>query len=95
MSVYTFGSLVLNILETVHWAGVVYNDLKFDNILLSYRQEMQRDSKSNSTNCFANVQLNLIDFGLAQFYIDRNSGEHREREIERFMKGNFMFGSLD
>lgn len=94
VSVYHFACQVLNILEVVHRAGVVYNDLKFDNLLLSYKQEMPKDF-SSVVNCFSNVQLNLIDFGLAQSFIDRKTGKHLNREVERFMKGNFMFGSID
>jgi len=35
-SVYHLGVHLLNILEAVHEAGLVYNDLKLDNILLDY-----------------------------------------------------------
>lgn len=41
------------------------------------------------------MQLNLIDFGLAQPYIDEETGKHYEREKDKYMRGNFLFGSLD
>jgi len=36
-NIYYFAQQVLNILETVHQAGIIYNDLKFDNLLLGFK----------------------------------------------------------
>ena len=62
-SVYYLGVHLLNILEAVHEAGLVYNDLKLDNILLNYGEELLK-MKAPHQNCFKNLHLNVIDFGL-------------------------------
>ena len=54
LNVYHFGQMVLTILESVHQAGIVYNDLKFDNLLLNYNQDIPKECRSTQ-NCFANV----------------------------------------
>ena len=85
---------MLNILETVHNAGIIYNDLKFDNLLFGYGQKLPKDCQNNK-NCFANMKFNLIDFGLAQSYINPKTGHHLEQDKEKYMRGNFLFGSID
>lgn len=51
---------ILEILEQVHSTGVVYNDLKLDNILMSDAKKMH-ESLSD---------VKLIDFGLCTRYLD-------------------------
>ena len=62
-SVYHLGIHLLNILEAIHEAGLVYNDLKLDNILLDFGENIQKIVKPHQ-NCFKNLHLNVIDFGL-------------------------------
>ena len=52
------GSSVLEVLEKIHAAGYVYNDLKLDNILLNYGESSIQ-------------QLNLADLGFATRYRDK------------------------
>ena len=63
-SVYNLGVHLLDILETIHESGLIYNDLKLDNILLDMGEHIPYDLKIWD-NCFENLHLNLIDFGLA------------------------------
>ena len=46
----------------IHAAGLTYNDLKLDNILIGDHTEDE-----NSMN-----QVRLIDFGFAEKYVDSN-----------------------
>jgi serine/threonine protein kinase len=63
----------------LHKIGYVHNDLKMENILIGHR----------------NTEiLYLIDFGLAQSYLDDN-GVHLEKQYVRKFSGNFLFASLN
>ena len=64
VSAYHLCLHLLNLLEVIHDAGLVYNDLKCDNILLDHGEQLPNLSKNAYVNCFENVHLNLIDFGL-------------------------------
>ena len=56
----------MNIIEIIHESGIIYNDLKPDNILLSFGQKVPDTNSHNiHDDIFENVDLNLIDFGLA------------------------------
>lgn len=67
-------------LRDFHSLGFVHNDLKLENILIGHK-----DSKV----------LYLIDFGLAQLYIDRTTDVHIEKEFQKKFSGNFLFASLN
>lgn len=67
-SVFNLGMVLINILEVVHEGGFVYNDLKLENILLSFGQKLPADCKRG--NCFQDVSLTLVDFGFASQYMD-------------------------
>ena len=55
---------LINILEKVHQAGITYNDLKPDNIMLNNNSKGQ-------------VKVTLIDYGFANTFID-DYGDHIE-----------------
>lgn len=83
---------VLKQLEKTHKAGLVFNDLKLDNILAGYRQEIEEYCGEDS-NCFENCSLNLIDFGFATRWVDKKTGKHIEETTLSKFKGNIMFSS--
>ena len=67
----------MNILELIHESGFIYNDLKPDNILIGFGQDILLETSKNSPeNIFKNVTLNLIDFGLASEWINKVTGRH-------------------
>ncbi len=63
----------------MHKDGYVHNDLKLENILIGHK-----DSE----------RLYLIDFGLAQCFLD-DEGRHLEKQYVRKFSGNFLFASLN
>ena len=57
------GESLLNTLEVVHNSGLVYNDLKLENIVLGYDQTVT--SENSNESILKDVNLHLVDFGLA------------------------------
>lgn len=64
----------------MHKIGYVHNDIKFENILIGYK----------NTN-----KVYLIDFGLCQSYKDSLTGKHVDKINLKFFSGNYMFASLN
>ena len=79
-TVCQIGIEILHIFERLHSIGVIYNDLKMDNILVS-------DGTSETLH-----QLKLIDFGLATRYLDDN-GKHIKKEKRKKFVGNLALSS--
>ena len=50
-SIYNLGIQIINILEKVHQAGFIYNDLKLDNLLIGFNDRLPTKHKQNE-NCF-------------------------------------------
>ena len=69
-------------LQQVHEIGLVYNDLKLDNILVG-------DSDS-STESLADIRL--IDFGLCTDFLDTEGNHIEFRQAQEFM-GNMALSS--
>jgi serine/threonine protein kinase len=65
-------------LEVLHEAGFTHNDLKFDNILVGFKDP---------------TLIYLIDFGLAARLYNMD-GSHVEKQSLGKFSGNFMFASL-
>lgn len=81
-SLKTLGMIAIQILdrlETVHKAGVVHGDIKPSNIVTG------RGSRYKT--------LYLIDHGASKFYIDCNTGEHREETNMMRRVGTPLFSS--
>lgn len=96
-SIYTIGLKLLNILEVVHHSGLVYNDLKLDNVLIGYNYELPtKDSKEWKTeNCFKDIQLHLVDFRFATSWKNETNGQHiKEVQISKF-EGNLSLASAN
>ena len=64
-SIFNLGLQLVNILELIHDSGLVYNDLKPDNILLGFGLQLPDTSRNEHMDIFENIGLNLVDFGLA------------------------------
>jgi serine/threonine protein kinase len=83
----------LDMLESVHAAGYIYNDLKLDNIMVGFESKIAKEYKEE--NVLADTSLHLVDFGFATKFIDKSTGLHiKEAEVETF-RGNMIFGSLN
>lgn len=89
-SIVRLGIRMIDILEMVHKSGYIYGDLKLDNILAGFGDNLP---DSPSDNAFSNVSLNLIDFGFATKYLDKEGSHLPEKHIELF-QGNLIFSSV-
>lgn len=63
----------MNILEHIHGAGLIFNDLKLDNLLFDHGVNIDTLIKSED-NFFETMNVNLIDFGFVTSYINDNTG---------------------
>lgn len=91
-TVVEIGTSLLSSLQKVHNEGYVYNDLKPDNILVDYCAKMPK--RYYPGNAFRSTSLNLIDFGFAQKYRNKDKS-HQPRENIDVFKGNLVFASRD
>lgn len=66
-SAYQLGIQIITMLEQIHSAGYVYNDLKLDNIMVDFNQDLS--NKDLNGNVFASVPLHLVDFGFATKFV--------------------------
>ena len=73
-SCYQLGIHILNMFEQIHAAGYVYNDLKLDNLITNHLCKLPKDGSHR--NVFANVPLNIIDFGFATEYVKSGHDEN-------------------
>lgn len=78
-TVCQIGIRLIEMFECIHDLGLVYNDLKLDNILVGDK---------NDENLH---QIRMIDFGLTTPYLDAN-GDHIKEEQGDFI-GNLAFSS--
>lgn len=61
---------LIDILESIHEAGYIYNDLKLHNILVDYNASPD----TSRDNIFYGQGIHLIDFGFVSKYVV--NGEH-------------------
>ena len=87
------GIHLLNIFEAIHDSGLVYNDLKLDNILLDMCENLPDNKKNSFENCFENLHLNLIDFGLISRWQNPQTNQHLSEDKINYFKGNIYFAS--
>ena len=75
---------MIEIYRKVHDAGLTYNDLKLDNILIG-------DEK----NIYSSLhQVKLCDFGFAG-YFRKSNGEHKDPKSTDRFKSNMLFASVN
>lgn len=79
LSVYVLGCKLLDILENIHKAGYVHNDLSLDKIVHGLNQKL-RTKDDQVTNCFEDVSLHITDFTYARPYIDFKTGKHLKQD---------------
>ena len=93
-SICSLGVQLLNILEQIHRAGHVFNDLKLDNLLLDFNSDVSI-LQTTAENIFENHNVTLIDFGFATTYLNEQTGEHIEKGQLDAFRGNTAFASLN
>ena len=102
VSVYSLGIKILTLLECVHETGFVFNDLKLDNLMIGYSDELPVGKPlapgvtiSESTDIFEKCTINLVDYGFASPYLDKTTGRHIPKEEVETFRGNMIFASLN
>ena len=93
-SVYSLGLTLLNILEKIHKAGYVYNDLKLDNLMLDYGVNI-KEMTAGSDDPFEKITINIIDFGFATPYVEADGQTHIQKQRLGTYRGNIIFSSLN
>ena len=87
-TILDLGLTLITTFEAIHKCGLIYNDLKLDNILIGFNSKV-----STSGSSFKNLDLHLIDFGFCSKYI-KNGSHIAQAESQKF-RGNMMFASMD
>ena len=101
-STYSLGIKILALLECVHETGFVFNDLKLDNLMVAFSDKLpssnMRDSNGStpeSRDIFRDCTINLVDFGFASTYLDKNTNTHLPKMPIQTFRGNLIFASLN
>ena len=93
-SIRDLGCAIVSMLEAVHKAGFTYNDLKLDNLMVEFDNKLPKKGTPDHESAFANATINLVDFGFAAKYVDKNKVHMPKEELDSF-KGNLIFASLN
>ena len=94
-SIFEIGHKILSILEVIHESGFLYNDLKLHNILIDYHVNVENQFDEPKSNIFKNIDLKLVDFGLATRWLDPETGYHIEPSDTESFRGNIYFSSVN
>ena len=75
VSIYSLAIKMITLLECVHKMGMVFNDLKLDNLMVDYGDQLPVDSKNieNSTDVFEGCTISLVDFGFVTSVVDKQT----------------------
>ena len=96
VSIYALAIKVITLLECMHTNGLVFNDLKLDNLMVGYNDELP-DFKyiSDHTDVFEKCTINLVDFGFVTSILNKRSLQHVDQKQNDMFRGNVMFASLN
>lgn len=83
---------MLDILESIHNAGFVYNDLKLDNLMLDYGLD-ERILRKTNEDIFDQHKVNIIDFDFATTYVDHKTLKHKTKKKTDVFLGSMIFSS--
>ena len=79
ISIYSLAIKIITLLECVHSIGLVFNDLKLDNLMVETKDLLPDSSDVyEQTDVFEKCTINLIDFGFATSFADKQSHQHAE-----------------
>lgn len=93
-SIYSLGIQLLNMLEQIHTAGYVFNDLKLDNLMFDANIDSRKIKKSDD-DIFINNNVNIIDFGFATRYLEEDNESHVKKTTLDSFRGNLVFSSMN
>ena len=92
----TFVSIALQMIsriEFLHSYGFIHCDIKPDNFVLNLEKENENVNENN--NAKDNLVIYLIDYGLAEPYINLKTKEHKKLKEQQGPKGTFDFCSIN
>lgn len=92
--IYSLGIQLVNILEQIHAAGYVFNDLKLDNLMFDSNVDVNY-IQTTDEDFFERLNVNIIDFGFVTPYLIKGSREHIQKHIIDTYRGNFYFSSIN
>lgn len=73
-SIYSLAIKITTLLECLHKQGLVFNDLKLDNLMVEYADHLPDSYNINDhTDVFENCTINLVDFGMVTNIFDRKT----------------------
>lgn len=78
------GIRLIEIFERIHEAGLTYNDLKLDNILVG--NHLNKVEKMH--------EIMMVDFGFATKYVDKN-GDHMSQQSNDTFRSNMIFATVN
>ena len=96
ISIYSLAIKIVTLLECVHKIGLIFNDLKLDNLMVQSDDHLpESDDIDDCTDVFENCTISLVDFGFVSSVVDKHTRQHVEQtEVETF-RGNIMFASMN
>lgn len=80
LSILNLGRKLLALLERIHRAGYIHNDLSLDKIVLAYDQKVAPLPEDSKDDLFAGVELHIVDFTFMTAYVDFRNGRHLKKE---------------
>ena len=81
-TIYQLGIKLIDILQEVHHSGIIYNNLKLENILIG-----NHDGSGLH-------KIRLCEFGFATKYVDKD-GKHLTKQDCDVFRSNILFASLN
>ena len=66
---------MITLLECVHKIGLVFNDLKLDNLMVNFNDEFPlfNFASDQAVDVFQNCTINLVDFGFVTSIINKRT----------------------
>lgn len=80
---YKIGCKILDVIEIIHKAGYVHNDICLEKIVIGKNQKLEfgqmedeNDEESRSDTIFDGINLHIADFSFMTPYIDLETKKH-------------------
>ena len=77
ISINSLAIKITTLLECVHKNGMVFNDLKLDNLMVEFGDHLPDSSAINDhTDVFETCTINLVDFGAVTSILNKRTRQH-------------------
>ena len=74
ISIYSLAIKITTLLQSVHKNGMVFNDLKLDNLMVEFGDHLPDSSTINDlTDVFEACTINLVDFGAVTSILNKRT----------------------